>query len=71
VGLRATTREEVTEMVKKARAHEGSVVIDFRVVQEDSVYPMVPTGADLDDMIRRPEGSTDEPKNPIYETGKD
>jgi acetolactate synthase I/II/III large subunit len=75
MGLRATTRPQVKEMVDKARAHDGPVVIDFRVVQEDSVYPMVPTGADLDDMIRRPEGSTNIPseadlsKNPIYETG--
>ncbi len=77
LGLRATTREEVTEAVRKARAHDGAAVIDFRVVQEDSVYPMVPTGAALDEMIRRPEGSMDGPaeadlsKNPIYETGAD
>ncbi len=37
-----------------ARAHKGTVVIDFRVEQEDTVYPMVPAGADLHDMIRRP-----------------
>ena len=30
------------------------MVIDFRVEQEDSVYPMVPAGAALDEMIRRP-----------------
>jgi acetolactate synthase-1/2/3 large subunit len=30
------------------------VVVDFRVEQEDSVYPMVPAGADLGNMIRRP-----------------
>ena len=29
-------------------------MIDFRVEQEDSVYPMVPAGADLHKMIRRP-----------------
>ena len=39
---------------RRAQA-EGTVVIDFRVEQEDSVYPMVPAGADLDAMIRRPE----------------
>ena len=27
---------------RRARAHDGTVVIDFRVEQEDSVYPMVP-----------------------------
>jgi acetolactate synthase-1/2/3 large subunit len=30
------------------------VVIDFRVEQEESVYPMVPANTDLRDMIRRP-----------------
>ncbi|NTU64373.1 MAG: hypothetical protein HGB05_13475 [Chloroflexi bacterium] len=29
-------------------------MIDFRVEKEDSVYPMVPAGADLHAMIRRP-----------------
>ena len=37
----------------RARA-QGPVLIDFRVEQEDSVYPMVPAGADLHAMIRRP-----------------
>jgi len=30
------------------------VVVEFRVEQEDSVYPMVPANTDLRDMIRRP-----------------
>ena len=41
--------------MKRAREAEGTVLIDFRVEQEDSVYPMVPAGADLDAMIRRPQ----------------
>lgn len=78
LGLRATTRPEVVEAVRKAREHSGSVVIDFRVVQEDSVYPMVPSGANLQDMIRRPnEAAVDasvQPQtnhNPLFETGED
>jgi acetolactate synthase-1/2/3 large subunit len=59
-GLRVTRREEVEPAVATARATPGTVVIDFRVEQEDSVYPMVPAGADLHDMIRRP--------SPIVET---
>ena len=31
-----------------------AAVIDFQVEQEDSVFPMVPAGADLNKMIRRP-----------------
>ncbi len=53
-GLRVTKRAEVEEAVRKARQTAGTVVIDFRVEQEDSVYPMVPAGAALDEMIRRP-----------------
>ena len=53
-GLRVTKRSEIESAVSKAEEIEGSVVIDFRVEKEDSVYPMVPTGADLHNMIRRP-----------------
>ena len=45
-------------LVTKRRA-PGTVVIEFRVEQEDSVYPMVPAGADLQDMIRRPSSMPD------------
>jgi acetolactate synthase-1/2/3 large subunit len=75
-GLRVTRRDQIAEAVARARASEVTTVIDFRVEQEDSVYPMVPTGADLRDMILRPlrdesAASEDEEHNPIYETGKD
>jgi acetolactate synthase-1/2/3 large subunit len=53
-GMRVTQRSEVEGAIRKAEETEGTVVIDFRVESEDSVYPMVPTGAALDAMIRRP-----------------
>ncbi len=53
-GLRVTQRSEVEGAIRKATETPGTVVIDFRVEKEDSVYPMVPTGADLKQMIRRP-----------------
>jgi acetolactate synthase-1/2/3 large subunit len=53
-GLRVTRRDEVLSAVERARADDNTVLIDFRVEQEDSVYPMVPSGASLHDMIRRP-----------------
>ena len=64
-GLRVETRRDVVETVQRARELRGSVVIDFRVEQEDSVYPLVPAEASLDDMIRRPDGSV------LVETGSD
>jgi acetolactate synthase-1/2/3 large subunit len=64
-GFRVETRREVEDVVQRARAAESTVLIDFRVEQEDSVYPMVPAGADLDAMIRRPGASV------LAETGAD
>jgi acetolactate synthase-1/2/3 large subunit len=64
-GRTVTQRSEVVSAVEEARARRGTVVIDFRVEQEDTVYPMVPAGADLHAMIRRPSPA------PIVETGAD
>ncbi len=69
-GIRVTRRDEVRAAVEQARANAETTIVDFRVEQEDSVYPMVPAGADLNAMIRRPlpEGAK---HNPIFETGED
>jgi acetolactate synthase I/II/III large subunit len=56
-GLRVEKRSEVEDTVRRARESQGTCLIDFRVEQEDSVYPMVPAGADLHAMIRRPQPS--------------
>jgi acetolactate synthase-1/2/3 large subunit len=68
MGIRVEKREQVRAAVEAARASKKTCIIDFRVEQEDSVYPMVPAGADLHAMIRRP---MPERHNPIYETGED
>ena len=49
-----TKREEVDDAIAWARKTHGPVVLEFRVEQEDAVYPMVPQGAALDQMIQRP-----------------
>ena len=67
-GLRSATvsrRPDVVPTIEMARAEPGTVVINFKVEQEDTVYPMVATGAALDSMIRRPSSS------PIVETADD
>jgi acetolactate synthase-1/2/3 large subunit len=61
-GATVSKRADVAGAVASARRHKGAI-IDFRVEQEDSVYPMVPAGADLHKMIRRP--------SPIAETAAD
>ena len=60
-GERITSRAEVIPVIRSARESAESVLIDFRVEQEDSVYPMVPAGGSLHEMIRRP-------NSPLVET---
>ncbi|HLZ92424.1 MAG TPA: biosynthetic-type acetolactate synthase large subunit [Candidatus Acidoferrum sp.] len=60
-GERITSRNEVIPTIRSARESAESVLIDFRVEQEDSVYPMVPAGGSLHEMIRRPD-------SPLVET---
>ena len=50
---------EVLPAIEFARQTQGPVVIEFQVEKEEAVYPMVPTGAALDAMIRRPVPDTD------------
>lgn len=49
-----TTREEIADAVEWAESIEGPTLIEFVVIPNDVVYPMVPAGADLHNMIRRP-----------------
>jgi acetolactate synthase I/II/III large subunit len=62
-GRRVSERAKLTDVVREARATNGPMLIDFRVEQEDSVYPMIPAGKALHEMIRRP--------SPLAETAAD
>ncbi len=64
-GKAVRTRAEVLPAVAEAQNHKGPFVINFLVEKEDSVYPMIPAGSALHEMIRRPE------KNPLVETARD
>ncbi len=49
-----TEIDEIQPAIEFARQTPGPVLLEFRVEKEEAVYPMVPTGAALDAMIRRP-----------------
>ncbi len=53
-GMRVTNRDDTFAALEEARKHNGPTLIEFVVEQHDMVYPMVPAGADLHQMIRRP-----------------
>jgi acetolactate synthase-1/2/3 large subunit len=49
-----SNRKDSIDAIQQARSTKGPMLIEFRVEQEDSVYPMVPAGAALHEMIRQP-----------------
>jgi acetolactate synthase-1/2/3 large subunit len=53
-GRAVRTRAEVASAVEYARSAPGTFLLNFLVEKEDSVYPMIPAGSSLHEMIRRP-----------------
>jgi acetolactate synthase I/II/III large subunit len=64
-GLAVRTRAELASAVEQARSAPGAFLLNFLVEKEDSVYPMIPAGSALHEMIRRPG------KSPLVESADD
>jgi acetolactate synthase-1/2/3 large subunit len=64
-GRAVRTRAEVASAVEYARSAPGTFLLNFMVEKEDSVYPMIPVGSSLHEMIRRPS------KSPLVESPED
>jgi acetolactate synthase-1/2/3 large subunit len=53
-GLTVTEKDQIVPAIEQAMEIDGPVLIDFRIVQEENVYPMVAPGSAIHEMIRRP-----------------
>ena len=51
VGLRATRPDEVEAVLQKGIDTPGPVIMDFKVTPKECVYPMVPAGAPITEML--------------------
>ncbi len=51
LGLRATKPQEVEAVLKEGLSVDRPVIMDFKVDREESVYPMVPAGAPITEML--------------------
>ena len=51
LGLRLSKDEEIVPMLKKALSHKGPVILECFIHPEEKVFPMVPAGAGLDEII--------------------
>lgn len=56
-----TRRDQIEESVAFARSIKGPVLIEYQILAEEIVYPMVPAGNDLNNMIRRPKPGENHP----------
>jgi acetolactate synthase-1/2/3 large subunit len=59
-GLTVRNKDEVVPAITEAVGTDGPMLIDFQIVGEENVYPMVAPGAPVHDMIRRPEAQEPE-----------
>ena len=48
---KATDLQSAKEAIKKARNYKGPFLIEFVVEAEENVFPMIPAGAGIDEMI--------------------
>jgi acetolactate synthase-1/2/3 large subunit len=53
-GLRVEHKEEVVPAIQKAMEEPGPFLIDFMIEPEENVYPMVPPGAALAEVLEEP-----------------
>ena len=54
LGIRVNRREESIEAIRAAMAHPGPVVVDFIVEDEENVYPMIPPGETVAELMEEP-----------------
>ena len=54
LGLRVTEKTQVMPAIQKAMEYDGPALIDFVVEEEENVYPMIPAGQTIHDLIEEP-----------------
>ena len=53
-GFKVSKKAEVRPIIEEAQSIKGPVLIDFVVESEENVYPMIPAGASVKEMLERP-----------------
>ena len=53
-GARVTDKTQVRTAIEQAMEFDGPALVDFVVEQEENVYPMIPSGMSVTDMIEEP-----------------
>ena len=53
-GIRVTDKTQVRSAIEEANNYDGPAIVDFIVEQEDNVYPMIPAGMTINELIEEP-----------------
>lgn len=68
--MRVSATGDVDDTIRKAMArNDGPVLVEFRVIEEDNVYPMIPSGQTINEMIDTPETVSDDQSLVIVNKG--
>lgn len=54
LGIRVTEKAQVRSAIEQAMEYDGPALIDFVVEEEENVFPMIPAGQTIHDMIEEP-----------------
>ena len=54
LGIRVTDKAEVLPAILKAMEYDGPALIDFMVEEEENVYPMIPAGQTINELMEEP-----------------
>ena len=52
--MRITDKADVDDAIRKANAHDGPVLLEFVVTEDENCFPMVPPGASLQETVDQP-----------------
>ena len=53
-GHKVSQREDLDSSVDKMLAHDGPYLLEVTIEKEDNVFPMVPSGASVSDVMLEP-----------------
>jgi acetolactate synthase-1/2/3 large subunit len=54
LGIRVTEKSQVRSAIEQAMEYDGPALIDFVVEEEENVFPMIPSGQTVHEMIEEP-----------------
>ena len=54
LGLRVTDKSQVRSAIVKAMEYDGPALVDFVVEEEENVFPMIPAGQTIHELIEEP-----------------